>query len=102
MDRTEVTCNFPTKTCLFTLLFVPMGTKEKYKATEGWNQFFDIREMPVENMWPNGESGSSITQIPEQQKRMTKQPLFDINGRRTTTPFSGRLYIRQGKKFLKK
>lgn len=35
-------------------LYVPIGTKEKYIAADGWKNFFTIEEMDVDKMW-NGK-----------------------------------------------
>lgn len=32
-------------------LYVPIGSKEKYTAADGWKNFFNIQEMDVKNMW---------------------------------------------------
>ncbi len=42
-------------------LYVPVGTKEKYEATEGWNHFKEIREIGTEgddsNLFPDCPAG---------------------------------------------
>ena len=43
------------------ILYVPVGAKEKYKVTEGWNQFKEIREIGTEgddsNLFPDCPAG---------------------------------------------
>ena len=46
-------CNvdFSNNTYVNAKLYVPTGTKDKYMAAEGWENFFLIEEMDVEKMW---------------------------------------------------
>lgn len=46
-----VACNFSSRAYVNAHLYVPIGTIEKYKATEGWKNFFNIEEMDVKDMW---------------------------------------------------
>lgn len=50
-----VACNFSSGAYVNAHLYVPNGTIEKYKATDGWKNFFNIEEMDVKDMW-NGIS----------------------------------------------
>ena len=55
--------NFSNNTYIDAKLYVPIGTKEKYMAAEGWKNFFLIEEMDVDKMWnghgdPNDDSQS--------------------------------------------
>ena len=46
-----VACNFSSGTYVNAHLYVPTGTINKYKAAEGWKNFFNIQEMDVKDMW---------------------------------------------------
>ena len=50
----KCTAGFSNYTYVNTKLYVPIGTKEKYMAAEGWKNFFLIEEMDVDKMW-NGQ-----------------------------------------------
>lgn len=49
-----ISANFTGKVYSNAILYVPTGTKNKYLATEGWQNFFNIVEMGIEEMW-NGK-----------------------------------------------
>ena len=60
----EVEVIFSGTTFVNAILYVPIGSKEKYMKAEGWKNFFDIQEMDVANMWhgdsdPNNNNTSS-------------------------------------------
>lgn len=63
----SVKVSFGTKTYTNTKLYVPIGTKEKYLAADGWKEFFIIEEMDVDKMW-NGQSEPPTGDNPQQQK----------------------------------
>lgn len=68
-------------------LRVPCGTKVKYEATAGWNQFGTIEEL-----LPTGINSSLLD----------KDPLcIDLQGRRITGKPAKGLYIQNGKKYVK-
>ena len=69
-------------------LYVPKGTIEKYKATEGWKDFANI----VEGI-PTGITSVTL------EKETTNAPIYDLNGRRLTEPQKG-INIIGGKKVL--
>ena len=69
-------------------LYVPKGTIEKYKATEGWKDFKNIVERT-----PTG-----ITSVTS-DKENPNAPIYDLNGRRLTEPQKG-INIICGKKIL--
>lgn len=53
--------SFGTKTYANAKLYVPTGTKERYLAANGWNNFFQIEELDIDKMWhgegePNAEN----------------------------------------------
>ena len=70
-------------------LYVPVGTKEKYQATRGWNQFANIVEGT-----PTG-----IKAIENSNKKSTS--FFDLNGVRQPEPRKG-INIIKGKKIVVK
>ena len=59
--------SFGTNTYVNATLYVPIGTKEKYLAANGWKNFFQIEEMDVADMW-NGQGEPSIGNTPQRQK----------------------------------
>ena len=70
-------------------LYVPIGTIDKYKATEGWKDFENI----VEGI-PSGIKGVHL----DSDKNY---PIYDINGRRLEGPQRG-INIINGKKVIMK
>jgi flagellar basal body rod protein FlgG len=67
-------------------LYVPVGTIDKYKATEGWKDFVNIEEM--------GESGISHVEA-----QTSDAPYYNLNGQRIAQPKKG-IYIQNGKKLV--
>jgi hypothetical protein len=70
-------------------LYVPKGTMDKYKATEGWKDFVNI----VEGV-PAGINGIDL----DSNKNI---PIYDLNGRPVTNPQKG-INIIDGKKVMVK
>ena len=70
-------------------LYVPTGTINKYKATEGWKDFNNI----IEGV-PSGIKGVHLDSDKD-------YPVYDINGRRLETPQRG-INIINGKKVVVK
>ena len=64
-----IKCSFNNKTFINTILYVPIGSKEKFMAADGWKNFFNIQEIDVADMWDgNGEpqtegKDSSVSQV---------------------------------------
>ena len=75
---------------LYTTLYVPIGTKEKYLQTEGWKKFLNVAEYDVTGI-------SSVHSNADNDGI-----LYDLNGRRLTDkPMKG-IYIQNGKKYVAK
>lgn len=71
------------------ILYVPAGTIDKYKTTEGWKDFAHIEE---------GEpTGISVVRNAEGNKSV----IYDLNGVRQSEPRNG-INIINGKKYVKK
>jgi hypothetical protein len=71
-------------------LYVPFGTKAKYEASEGWNQFANIVEL---------EEQASVTLVGKDGKQTT--PIFTLSGQKLSAPQKG-LNIIGGKKVMMK
>lgn len=78
-----------TGTWFFTtaILYIPCGTKEKYKVTAGWNQFLNIQE----------EDEDGIAEIKLKKERCE---FYDLSGRRVSGMKKG-INIKDGRKILK-
>lgn len=50
----NISFSFSNQTYINSILYVPIGTKEKYLVAKGWKNFFNIQEMDVADMW-NGD-----------------------------------------------
>lgn len=69
-------------------LYVPYGSKELYRSTEGWKLFTNIEEMD--------ETGIHCVTNPD-----TDNVMYDIRGNRIIAPGKG-IIIRNGKKYINK
>lgn len=67
-------CNvvFSNNTFVNAKLFVPIGTKEKYLAADGWKNFFMIEEMNIDKMW----NGQGEPNIESQDKEKCEKPII--------------------------
>ncbi len=86
--RTSYNRTFSTNTFDYATLYVPNGTIEKYKATEGWKDFANIVEGT-----PAGITSVTL------EKETPNAPIYDLNGRKLTEPQKG-INIIGGKKVL--
>lgn len=80
-----------TKTYTDAIVFVPKGTLDTYQATEGWRNFWDIRE------------DSEMTGINDVEvgKQEVKPQYYDLQGRKLSKPQKGINIINGRKVFLK-
>lgn len=58
-------------------LYVPKGTIDKYKSTEGWKEFANIKE----------ETSTGIDQVTSDEPQILRH--YTINGNKVTTPKNG-------------
>lgn len=59
------------------ILYVPKGTIDKYKSTEGWKEFVNIKE----------ETSTGIDQVAIDEPQILRR--YTINGNKATTPKNG-------------
>lgn len=71
-------------------VYIPEGTKESYKSAWGWNSFTNFIET----------DGSSSVEGPAVDFRHTDGTVYDISGQKVTNPQPGRIYIRDGRKYI--
>jgi hypothetical protein len=71
-------------------LYIPNGTIDKYKSTDGWKDFAHIVEMDT----PTGISTTSVNQSVDEK-------YYNISGAQVAYPTKG-IYIKNGKKVLMK
>jgi hypothetical protein len=84
---------FSANTFMNATLYVPAGTIDKYKSTEGWRNFFSIKEKGVSD---------GIEVIDESLSgSIDNSPAYNIRGQRVSKPAKG-LFIHKGKKVLMK
>ena len=78
-------------------LYVPKGTVDKYKATDGWKKFF-------KNIVEEGTT-TAIDDVEADNTLNTSNAIFDINGKRlpatSLDELPSGLYIINGKKMVK-
>ena len=78
-------------------LYVPKGTVDKYKATDGWKKFF-------KNIVEEGTT-TAIDDVEADNTLNTSNAIFDINGKRlpatSLDELPSGLYIINGKKVVK-
>lgn len=75
-----------------TLLYVPVGTKEKYQSQWQWNMFKEIIET---DNFPS--SGIDCVAIGGKEQ---DNVLYDLFGRKVSEPRKGNIYILSGKKVI--
>ena len=62
--------NFSNNTFVNAKLYVPIGTKGKYLAADGWKNFFMIEEMDIDKMW----NGQGEPNVESQDKEKCEKP----------------------------
>lgn len=72
-----------------TPLYVPVGTKERYMAAEGWKNFQTIEEREM----PTGINATHVL-------NRSNDSYYDLQGRRLTDKPSKGVYIQNGKKVV--
>lgn len=75
------------------ILYVPVGSKDAYAATNGWSEFYNIVEMEF----------TGIDEVVDEVKGENSKvkDVYDLSGRKITDPTKG-IYIVNGKKVLLK
>lgn len=72
-------------------VYVPVGTKELYEQSVGWDYFTNF----IETDFTTGMDNLSGE---ERQQDTKATPVYDIHGRRVNEQVPGQIYIREGKK----
>ena len=78
---------FPHLTCDIGKLYIPYGTMEKYKATDGWKEF----------LWMKENAPTDIDNVKAEDK--SDNIYYDLKGNRLDAPKRG-LNIINGKKYV--
>lgn len=74
-------------------LYVPVGSLESYRNANGWNYFSEIIE--TEDF-----SQASIMKIINQTMQYNPNPIYDLEGKKISSPEHGNIYITDGNKIL--
>ncbi len=77
-----------------TPVYVPVGTSDKYRNAWGWSYFTNFIET---DDFPESSVNEVMT-----EEGLDGQSIFDLTGRKIECPGKGRIYIRNGKKFIYK
>ena len=72
-------------------VYVPIGTAEKYRNAWGWNYFTNFIET---DNFP-----TAIHDVTTERSN-AKSSIYDLNGRKVTSPQKGQVYIKNGKKII--
>ena len=72
-------------------VYVPVGTAEKYRKAWGWDRFTNFIE--------TDDFPTAIHNITTESLDYKKQ-IYDLNGRKVTSPQKRLIYIKNGKKML--
>ena len=70
--------------------YVPKGTKAAYESTNIWKNFWNIREFSDEGTGINNYLIESAD----------NSPLYNLMGERVNSIIKGKLYIKNGKKYI--
>ena len=75
-------------------LYVPIGTSDKYKSTDGWKDFKNIVEIEIDGIEnvAVGDSNSSDSE---------NAPMYNLSGQRVGKNYKG-IVIKNGKKIIVK
>ena len=72
-------------------VYVPVGTADKYRNAWGWDHFTNIIE--TDNL------PTAIHDVTTERSD-AKSSIYDLNGRKVTSPLKGQVYIKNGKKII--
>ena len=75
-------------------LYVPIGTSEKYKSTDGWKDFKNIVEIEIDGI-------EGVTVSNSNSSNSENAPMYNLSGQRVGKNYKG-IVIKNGKKMIVK
>lgn len=75
-------------------LYVPVGTSEKYKSTDGWKNFKNIVEIEIDGI-------EGVTVGDSKSSDSENAPMYNLSGQRVGKNYKG-IVIKNGKKMIVK